>query len=130
MSNTTTISFDFPDYKLKAIAQALRNKQNPKSVQTMLLEHVDEIYQKNVPLQARNYLDAQLGDPKQAALKLVTAPDKSLKQKKDAAQRGQNRSHGNPEMEQESDQSAMPEQTDPEQTDPEQEQEQEIAMSM
>ncbi len=62
----TTISFEFPEYKLKAIQQALAEKQEQITIPDMLLKHVEGIYQKHVPAQARTYLDAMLGEPNQA----------------------------------------------------------------
>lgn len=61
----TTINIEFPEYKLKAIEQALQEKSEPKSVQDLLLEHTEGLYQKHVPAQARKYLDSLLGEPSQ-----------------------------------------------------------------
>ena len=63
----TTININFPEYKLKAIKHALQEKQEPKTVETFLREHVDGLYLKNVPAQARKYLDSLLGDSQTAA---------------------------------------------------------------
>ncbi len=63
----TTVKFDFPEYKLKAIQQALEDKQEQTTIEKMLLEHVNGLYEKNVPTQARKYLDAMLGESGQTA---------------------------------------------------------------
>lgn len=68
MANTT-ISIEFPEYKIKAIEQALEAKKEAKPVEQLLTDHLDGLYQKNVPIQARKYLDAQLGDGEPEAAK-------------------------------------------------------------
>lgn len=62
----TTINIEFPEYKLQAIEQALRDKGEQKTVPDFLKEHVESLYTTRVPVQARRYLDAMLGDPNQA----------------------------------------------------------------
>lgn len=88
----TTINIEFPEYKLKAIEQALQEKSEPKTVQDLLIEHLDYQYQKHVPTQARKYLDSLLGEPTQE--QSVPA------QESEAVARRQNRRRTVPEQQQ------------------------------
>lgn len=62
MEKMTAIELNFPGYKLKAIEQSLREKDNQKTIEELLKEHMDGLYQKHVPTQAQKYLDALLGE--------------------------------------------------------------------
>jgi len=118
----TTISFEFPEYKLKAIEQALRDKQEQKSVQDLMLEHVDGLYQRNVPAQARKYLDSLCGDPEQAA----TPNQTDGAQEPERESRRPYRRRDAPAQTREADPSAVP----MEPQAPEPEPEQDMAMGM
>lgn len=120
----TTISFDFPEYKLKAIEQALREKQEQKSVQDLLMEHVDGLYQRSVSAPARKYLDALMGDPEQAA---VTGQESQPEQ---GSSRRQYRRRENPAQQQEGAPSLAPGQSGQEPETPEQEQAPGMEMNM
>lgn len=86
----TTISFEFPEYKLKAIEQALREKGEQKSVPELLAGHVDGLYVKNVPAPARKYLDSMLGEVQDAAPEQEPdTPSRRPYRRREIAARGQ-----------------------------------------
>ena len=121
----TTINIEFPEYKLKAIQQALRERQGEQTVETLLREHVDGLYLKNVPAQARKYLDSLLGDSQTAVPERATPT-----QEPEPPTRRQYRRRDNAVQQQETAEPVATEQAELEQTEPEQEQEPGMAMSM
>ena len=118
----TTININFSEYKLKAIEQALKEKQEPKSVQELLVAHVDGLYQKNVPAPARKYLDSIMGESQAAPQPNQAAPA----QESEPRQRRQYNRRENSAQQQESTDPNAVEQPELEQTEPESE----INMSM
>ena len=119
----TTINIEFPEYKLKAIQQALQEKQEQKTVETFLREHVDGLYLKNVPVQARKYLDSLLGDSQTAA------PERAAPtQEPEPPTRRQYRRRDNAVQQQETAEPAAPGQSELERAEPEPELEQTLTM--
>jgi len=111
----TTINVNFPEYKLKAIEQALKDKPEPKTVQEMLAAHVDGLYQKNVPAPARKYLDSIMGETQEAAPEqTASAQDTGSSQRRPYRRRES-------AAQQEGLESTTPEQPELEQAEPEQE---------
>jgi len=113
----TTINVNFPEYKLKAIEQALKDKQEPKTVQEMLTAHVEGLYQKNVPAPARKYLDSIIGQSQE-----VEPAQSAPVQEPEAQQRRSYRRRENAAQQQEGAEPTAPEQSELEQTEPEPEQ--------
>jgi len=120
----TTINVDFPEYKLKAIEQALKDKPEPKTVQEMLAAHVEGLYQKNVPAPARKYLDSIIGETQESAPEQSTPAQDVGPQQRRPYRRRENA------MQQEGPESIAPEQPELEQTETEPEQEPGMNMSM
>ena len=126
----TTISFQFPEYKLKAIQQALAEKQEQTTIPELLLEHVDGLYQKNVPAPARKYLDAMLGEQSPAMPEQQAQQPVNLEQRPESPARRPYTRRNQPAQQQEPSLTVVEGQTGQEPEPQEQERGPEISLSM